>query len=280
MIDTILMDGKLISKKLREEMAQKISQFKTRPPTLATLIVGEDPDSLVYFNSQQKACTQVGILPKPVKLPETSTKQEVIHALHQLNQDSEVDGIILQMPFPKHLVKEDILEELSWKKDVDCMTSINMGLLFMGSPYMIPCTPLSVMTMLAEYKIDLAGKEVVVIGRSNVVGKPLSILMLAENATVTMCHSKTKNLSQVSRKADIVVAAIGRACMIDETYVREGAVVIDVGINYENGKIKGDVNQEKVMNLASYLTPVPGGIGSLTTTLLLQNTIKAFENNR
>jgi methylenetetrahydrofolate dehydrogenase (NADP+)/methenyltetrahydrofolate cyclohydrolase len=261
-------------------MAQKIKELKTRPPTLATLMVGEDPDSEVYFNSQQKACIQVGIMPRPVKLAENSTKQEVIQALHQLNLDPQVDGIILQMPFPKHLSKEEIIEELSWKKDVDCMTSINMGLLFMGSPYMIPCTPLSVMTMLAEYKIDLTGKEVVVIGRSNVVGKPLSILMLAENATVTICHSKTNNLPQVSRKADIVVAAIGRACMIDETYVREGAVVIDVGINYENGKIKGDVNQEKVMDLASFLTPVPGGIGSLTTTLLLQNTIKAFENNR
>jgi methylenetetrahydrofolate dehydrogenase (NADP+)/methenyltetrahydrofolate cyclohydrolase len=273
------MDGKMISKKVREEIAQKISQNKTRPPTLATIMVGEDPDSLVYFKSQQKACTQVGILPKPVQLSETSTQKEVIHMVHMLNHDPEVDGIIMQMPLPKHLQKDEIIQEISWKKDVDCMTSINMGFLFMGNPYMVPNTPLSVMTMLAEYNIDLTGKEVVVIGRSNVVGKPLSMLLLGENATVTICHSKTKNLPSVSKKADIVVAAIGRAEMIDETFIKEGAIVIDVGINYENGKIKGDVNQEKVMNIASYLTPVPGGIGSLTTTLLLQNTIKAFENN-
>jgi len=279
-MDTILMDGKAISKKLREEMTQKISQLKDRPPTLASLMIGEDPDALVYFRSQEKACVQVGILPKPVQLSEKATQKEVIHTLHALNHDPDIDGIILQMPLPEHLDKETILREISWKKDVDCMTSINMGLLFMGTPYMIPNTPLSVMTMLSEYHIDLTGKEVVVIGRSNVVGKPLSILLLAKNATVTMCHSKTKNLPEVSKRADIVVAAIGRASMVDQSYIKEGAIVIDVGINYVDGKIKGDVKQEDVLNIASYLTPVPGGIGSLTTTLLLQNTIKAYEQNR
>ena len=261
-------------------MTQKISQLKNRPPTLASLMIGDDPDALVYFRSQEKACTQVGILPKLHQLSDKATQKEVIHTLHALNHDPDIDGIILQMPLPKHLDKETILREISWKKDVDCMTSINMGLLFMGTPYMIPGTPLSVMTMLSEYNIDLTGKEVVVIGRSNVVGKPLSILLLSKNATVTISHSKTKNLPQVSKKADIVVAAIGRAEMIDKSYIKDGAIVIDVGINYVDGKIMGDVKQEDVMNTASYLTPVPGGIGSLTTTLLLQNTIKAFEQNR
>lgn len=280
MMNTILMDGKSISKKIREELTQKISQFTGRPPTLATVMVGEDPDALVYFRSQEKACQMVGILPKAVKLPEDVSNNEVLDVINQLNKNSLVDGIILQMPLPRHLNKEEMIEAISYQKDVDCMTSISMGYLFMGSPYMIPCTPLSVMRMLSEYHIDLTGKNVVVIGRSNVVGKPLSILLLTENATVTICHSKTINLPAVSKKADIVVAAIGRAEMIDDSFVREGAVVIDVGINYENGKIKGDVCQEKVMNLASYLTPVPGGIGSLTTTLLLENTLKAFLKNR
>jgi methylenetetrahydrofolate dehydrogenase (NADP+)/methenyltetrahydrofolate cyclohydrolase len=261
-------------------MTQKINQLKDRPPTLASLMIGDDPDALVYFRSQEKACTQVGILPKPVQLSEKATQKEVIHTLHALNHDSDVDGIILQMPLPLHLDKETILHEISWKKDVDCMTSINMGYLFIGTPYMIPGTPLSVMTMLSEHNIDLTGKEVVVIGRSNVVGKPLSILLLSKNATVTIAHSKTKHLPHVSKKADVVVAAIGKAEMIDKSYIKEGAIVIDVGINYVDGKIKGDVKQEEVINIASYLTPVPGGIGSLTTTLLLQNTIKAYEQNR
>jgi len=261
---------------MRDLLRNKLLENSKRPPALASIEIGEDPDAGVYIRNKEKACLEVGILSRHIALPIDATESQVIDTIEHLNKDESLDGIILQMPIPTHLSYYNIVSKIAIDKDVDCMNPMNMGLLFMGHSNFVPNTPLSVMTMLEEYQIPLEGKKVVVIGRSNIVGKPVSILLMGKNATVTIAHSKTENLPQVAKEADIVVAAIGKAEMIDASYIKEGAVVIDVGINYSEGKIKGDVKQADILGISSHLTPVPGGIGSLTTTLLLENTYKAF----
>ncbi len=231
------------------------------------------------MNSQEKAAVALGVGFLRVELKEESTDDEVINTIKKLNEDDSVQGIILQLPLPKHLNEKKIIREISVKKDIDCLTFESQGKLYMGEPGFLPCTPNSVVTLIKSLNIDLNGKNVVVLGRSNIVGKPVAQLLLNENATVTICHSRTKDLKEVCKRADILVVAIGRPKFIDESYVNENAVVIDVGTSRFEGKITGDVDFDKVIDKCSALTPVPGGVGALTTTLLIKNACEALKED-
>lgn len=231
------------------------------------------------MNSQEKAAVTLGVGFLRVELKEESTDDEVINTIKKLNEDDSVQGIILQLPLPKHLNEKKIIREISVKKDIDCLTFESQGKLYMGEPGFLPCTPNSVVTLIKSLNIDLNGKNVVVLGRSNIVGKPVAQLLLNENATVTICHSRTKDLKEVCKRADILVVAIGRPKFIDESYVNENAVVIDVGTSRFEGKITGDVDFDKVIDKCSALTPVPGGVGALTTTLLIKNACEALKED-
>jgi len=272
----IVMDGKLVSNSIRTKIKEQIAALPLRKPKLATILIGNDESAKVYIRNKEKACFEVGILSVQINLPEESTNRVVCQTIAQLNNDSSVDGILIQMPLPRAFPTEDIIRTISPDKDVDCLNPVNLGLLCSGHAIFTPNTPQSVLSLLDFYQISLQGKKAVVIGRSNIVGKPVSLLLLDRHATVTICHSKTIDLPSVAREADILVVAIGKASMVNQDFVKPGAVVCDVGINYVDGKIKGDVEYESVFPLVSYISPVPGGIGSLTTTLLLNNTLKAF----
>lgn len=271
-----LMDGKLVSNSIRESIKKEISSYTGRKPKLATIMVGEDDGAKVYIRNKEKACQEVGIISEQISLPLLTNEAILLETIERLNHDSTVDGILLQMPLPKTYPVDRIIRTISPDKDVDCLHPMNLGLLCTGNAVFTPNTPQSVMSMLHFYRIPLLGKRVVVMGRSNIVGKPVSLLLLEQNATVTMCHSKTVDLPSIAREADILVVAIGKSEMVNHEYVKPGAVVCDVGINYKEDKIVGDVDFASVFPIASYITPVPGGIGSLTTTLLLNNTLKAF----
>lgn len=231
------------------------------------------------MNSQEKVAVSLGVGFLRVELKEDSTEEEVIKEIHRLNEDDTVQGIILQLPLPKHLDEKKIIKEISVKKDIDCLTFESQGKLYMGEPGFLPCTPNSVVTLIKSLNIDINGKNVVVLGRSNIVGKPVAQLLLNENATVTICHSKTKDLKEVCKRADILVVAIGRPKFIDESYVNENAVIIDVGTSRFEGKITGDVDFDKVIDNCSALTPVPGGVGALTTILLIKNACEALKED-
>lgn len=272
----IVMDGKLVSNSIRSKIKEEIAALLVRKPKLATILVGNDESAKVYIRNKEKACLEVGILSVQVNLPEESTNEILLQTIEHLNNDSSVDGILIQMPLPKQLSTEEIIRTISPGKDVDCLHPLNLGFLCSGHAIFTPNTPQAVLSILDFYQISLQGKKAVVIGRSNIVGKPVSLLLLDRHATVTICHSKTIDLPSVAREADILVVATGRASMVNKNFIKPGAVVCDVGINYVDGKIKGDVEYESVFPLASYITPVPGGIGSLTTTLLLNNTLKAY----
>ena len=273
-------NGKEIALEIKEEIKEFVSKRKENNlnvPKVASILVGNDGGSLFYLNNQEKVATSLGMEFEKIHLSEEVTEEELINKIDKLNNDNTVSGIILQLPLPKHMDEKKVISAISPKKDIDCLTFVNQGKLYMGEDTFMPCTPKSVLTILKSLNINLEGKEVVVIGRSNIVGKPAGALLLKENCTVTMCHSRTKDLKEVCKRADILVVAIGKAKFVDESFVKSGAIVIDVGTNSVEGKITGDVDFDKVIDLASFVTPVPGGVGALTTTLLMKNACEAIE---
>ena len=277
----ILLDGKQTAKAVREEI-KVLSQLAFAkwgdPITLAVILVGEDPASQVYVGNKIKGCAQVGFESRKVVLPETASQEEVAASIRALNADPSVHGVLLQLPLPKHLDEQALLALIDPDKDVDGLHIVQRGRLFCGLPSLLPCTPFGIMKLLETYGIDPAGKRAVVIGRSNLVGKPLAMMLLNANATVTVCHSRTLDLPSVTKEADILVAAVGKPNFVTADMVKEGAVVIDVGINRVDGKLVGDVDYDEVAPKCSYITPVPGGVGPMTVTMLLANTLKAYEN--
>ena len=275
-------DGKAVAAKIKEDIKGYVSKRDLdgkRKPQIASILVGNDGGSIYYMNNQEKVATSLGLLFKKIILDSEISEKELIDVVEELNNDKEVDGIILQVPLPKHINEQKVLEKISVDKDIDCLNVQSQGMLYMGQKGFIPCTPNSVVTLIESLNIPIEGKEVVVLGRSNIVGKPVAQLLLNRNATVTICHSRTKNLKEVCKRADILVVAIGKPGFIDDTYVKEDAVVIDVGTSSVNGKITGDVQYDSVIEKASFVTPVPGGVGALTTTLLIKNACEALENN-
>lgn len=274
-----IIDGKLISAQIREEIAENVKKFNAETgklPGLAVIIVGEDPASQVYVRNKKKACEQVGFYSRVYEMPGDTTQAELNALVEELNSDEAIHGILVQLPLPKHLNEEEVLLKIDPKKDVDAFHPYNVGRITIGNPKFLPCTPAGVMQLLYRSGIEISGKECVVVGRSNIVGKPMALLLLAANGTVTVCHSRTRDLKEVCRRADILVAAIGKADFFTADMVKEGAVVIDVGMNRRaDGKLTGDVDFESVAPVASYITPVPGGVGPMTITMLLQNTLTA-----
>jgi methylenetetrahydrofolate dehydrogenase (NADP+)/methenyltetrahydrofolate cyclohydrolase len=274
-----IIDGKKVSQHIREEVAREVETLKDKTgitPGLAAVLVGDNPASEIYVRNKRKACEQVGIYSEEYKLSKETTQSELLTLIDQLNNNEKIHGILVQLPLPEQINSTKILRSVSPSKDVDGFHPENVGLLVEGNPRFISCTPNGIMKMLDFYNIEIKGKEAVVVGRSNIVGKPTAILLLHRHATVTICHSRTTRLDEVTRRADILVAAIGRPHFITEDMVKEGAVVIDVGINRNrDGKLIGDVDFEKVKEKASYITPVPGGVGPMTIAMLLWNTLES-----
>ncbi len=279
-----LMDGKAVSAAVKESVRLEVEQLKKQgvEACLAVIIVGSDPASRVYVNNKKKACELTGIRSEEYALPEETTQSELLELIDRLNADSKVNGILCQLPLPKHIDENTVIERIDPKKDVDMFSCVNIGKMWVGDGVFLPCTPAGVMELLSYYQIDLCGKKCVVVGRSNIVGKPMACLLLEKNATVTVCHSRTQNLAEICRSADVIVAAVGKAKFITADMVKDGAVVVDVGINRnENGKLCGDVDFENVREKASFITPVPGGCGPMTIAMLMKNTVAAvkFQNN-
>lgn len=274
-----LIDGRAVAKAFKEEVAQRaqamIAQGVT--PHLAVVLVGEDPASQVYVRNKENGCKKAGIRSTVIRLEENCTQEALEETVRRLNADESVDGILVQLPLPRHLDEASVLRLIDPDKDVDGFHAMNSGRLMNGQPGFVPCTPLGVMELLRHYGIDPAGKRAVVIGRSNIVGKPMAMLLLAANATVTICHSRTQNLAEITRQADILVAAVGRANFVTADMVKPGAAVIDVGINRVDGKLVGDVDFDAVSQVAGYITPVPGGVGQITIAMLLANTLEAAQ---
>ena len=277
-----IIDGKAISLSCRNKIAQDTENFKKTygyAPGLSVIIVGEDPASKVYVRNKKLGCEQVGFNSSVYELPENTTREELNALIDKLNADDSVHGILVQLPLPKHLDSEEVIARISPEKDVDAFHESNVGRIMIGNYSFLPCTPAGVMELLRASEIEISGKECVVVGRSNIVGKPMAMLLLQANGTVTICHSRTKDLAEVTRRADILVVAIGKADFITADMVKEGAVVIDVGMNRRaDGKLTGDVDYATVSEKASYITPVPGGVGPMTITMLLKNTLTAAEN--
>lgn len=273
-----IIDGKAISKKIREEIKLEVDRLKKSGiiPGLAVIIVGDDKASRIYVNNKKKACQEVGIYSEEYALPEETTQNELLSLIQKLNGNSNIHGILVQLPLPLHIDEKVVIEMINPDKDVDAFHKTNLGRIMLNEYKFLPCTPAGIMKMLFESGIDVSGKVCVVVGRSNIVGKPMSLLLLHENGTVITCHSKTRNLAQITKMADILVVAIGKANFITGDMIKKGAVVIDVGMNRdENGKLCGDVDFESVSKFASHITPVPGGVGPMTITMLLQNTVAA-----
>jgi methylenetetrahydrofolate dehydrogenase (NADP+)/methenyltetrahydrofolate cyclohydrolase len=274
-----LLDGKTMSNELREKLALRVENLKARgvTPGLAVILVGEDPASQIYVKNKGLGCAQVGMHSVTIRLPETTTQQELETQIDQLNGDSSIHGILVQLPLPAGLDEAAALARIAPEKDVDGFHVVNAGKLFTGQKGVVACTPKGAMEMIRRTGIDLSGKEAVVVGRSNIVGKPMAMLLLQQNATVTMCHSRTQHLAEHTRRADVLVAAVGKPRFITADMVKPGAIVIDVGINRVDGKVVGDVDFDAVKEVASWITPVPGGVGRMTITMLLENTIEAAE---
>lgn len=273
-----IIDGKAVSKAVRERVAAETTKLKKTgiTPGLAVIIVGEDLASQVYVRNKEKACEEVGFYSEKFALPENTTQQELNALVQQLNARKDINGILCQLPLPKHLDDKEVINLINPIKDVDAFHPVNVGAIMIGDYNFLPCTPAGVMELIHSTGVDVCGKKAVVIGRSNIVGKPMAMLLLHENATVEITHSRTQNLSEITAGADILVAAIGRAKFVTADMVKEGAVVIDVGMNRdENGKLCGDVDFEGVKDKCSYITPVPGGVGPMTIAMLMQNTLTA-----
>ena len=274
----VILDGKAVSAKVKEEVKEEVESLKKQGVSvgLAVIIVGNNPASRTYVNNKKKACEAAGILSEEYALPEDTTQEELLALVEKLNRKDSINGILCQLPLPKQLDEEAVIAAISEKKDVDAFSAVNVGHIMIGDYTFLPCTPAGIMEILRHYNIDVAGKECVVIGRSNIVGKPMAMLLLHQNGTVTICHSKTKNLKDVTSRADILVAAVGIPHFVTADMVKEGAVVIDVGMDRdENGKLCGDVDFAAVEPKASYITPVPGGVGPMTIATLLKNTVTA-----
>ncbi len=272
-----MIDGKAVSLAVKTDVRDAIAKAGITP-CLAVILVGNDPASRVYVNNKKKACAFCGIRSLEYALPEETTQEELLSLIDKLNRDPAVNGILCQLPVPKQISEKEVIAKIDPKKDVDCFHNENVGRLWTGSYRILPCTPAGVMALLDHYHIDPAGKHCVIVGRSNIVGKPMAALMLARNATVTICHSHTADLKQQCLQADILVAAVGEAKFITADMVKDGAVVLDVGINRnDDGKLCGDVDFEKVKDKASWITPVPGGCGPMTIAVLMQNTLTAYK---
>lgn len=270
-----ILDGKKLAAKCKEQIRMEAAALP-RKPGLAVIIVGDNSASRVYVNSKKADCEECGFLSEEYALPETTAQQELMEQIEVLNARDDIDGILVQLPLPKGIDEEAVLRAISPEKDVDGFHPMNMGALLIGKNAFVPCTPAGIMEMLEEYHIDPAGKHCVVVGRSNIVGKPMALLLMQKHGTVTVCHSKTKNLEEICRSADILVAAVGKVGLITKDMVQPGAVVIDVAMNRnEQGKLCGDVLYEEVLEIASAITPVPGGVGPMTRALLMKNTLAA-----
>lgn len=274
-----IIDGKAVSAKLRQEMKGEVAalQAKGIAPGLAVVLVGEDPASQVYVRNKIRACEELGIRSQDHRLPADTTQERLLELIGELNNDPAVHGILVQLPLPKQISDQAVIAAIDPKKDVDAFHPQNVGKIVQGNYDFLPCTPAGVMALLRSTGVPVAGKECVVIGRSNIVGKPMAMLLLRENGTVTVCHSRTENLREITRRADILVAAVGKPGMVDETYVKDGAVVIDVGIHRnEDNKLCGDVDFESVAPKTSYITPVPGGVGPMTIAMLMANCVEGM----
>lgn len=275
----MLLDGKALSNKIKQELKQEISTLVEKygnVPTLSIVVVGSNPASEIYVRNKVKSATNIGMKATVTKLDENVTMEELIKVVDDLNNDKEVNGIIVQLPLPKHLHEQTIIDRICDEKDVDGFGLLNKGKLLAGIDSLRPATPYGIMKLLAEYNISIEGKNALVIGRSNIVGKPIALMLLEKNATVTIAHSRTQNLKEVAKNADIIVVAVGKAKFLTADMVKDGAVIVDVGINRVDGVLYGDVDFENVCEKASYITPVPGGVGPLTIASLLENTVKAY----
>lgn len=274
-----IIDGKLVSKAVREKIKEETSILKEKygiTPGLAVILVGDDPASAVYVRNKHKGCLEVGFESYEIKMPADISEQELLDKIDELNGDDKVNGILVQLPLPKHISEEKVINRILPEKDVDAFHPQNVGKIMIGNYDFLPCTPAGIMELLSFYGVDLTGKECVVVGRSNIVGKPMAMLLLAKNGTVTVCHSRTKCLSEVTKRADVLVVAIGKAGFITDDMIKPGAVVVDVGINrLADGKLAGDVDFAGASEVASMITPVPGGVGPMTITMLLRNTLTA-----
>lgn len=273
-----IISGKEIATKLREEMKVEVEKLKSQgvTPGLAVILVGDDPASHSYVKGKKKGCEEVGIYNRSIEVPATLTEEELLGMIDELNNDDSIHGILVQLPLPNHIEEKKVIERISPEKDVDGFHPINVGRMMTGQKAFLPCTPFGILKMVQLQNIDIEGKHVVVVGRSNIVGKPVGQLFLNENATVTYCHSRTKDLKEITTQADILIVAVGRANFIGKDHIKEGAVVIDVGVNrLDTGKLCGDVIFDEGLEVASYITPVPGGVGPLTITMLLYNTIES-----
>ena len=274
----MILDGKALSDQIKDNLTKKVKNYLIKP-CLAVIQIGNDEASNVYIKAKEKACHQVVINFIHVKFEEDTTEQEVINKIVELNNDTYVNGILLQLPLPSQFNQDILLNLINKNKDVDGLTDINAGLLFKGNGNLVPCTPLGIINLLKEYNIEISGKNAVVIGRSNLVGKPLAMLLLQNGATVTLCHSKTVNLKEFTKQADILISAVGKKDLITKDMVKDGVVVVDVGMNRVEGKLYGDVDFENIKDIASYITPVPGGVGPMTVAMLLSNVVKNYEKN-
>lgn len=270
-------DGKQIAREIKEIIKQEVANLNIKPG-LAVILVGEDPASEVYVRNKEKACQSIGYYSEKIVLPKETSEKDLLDLVEKLNNDEKIHGILVQLPLPSHMDADKVIATINPKKDVDGFHAINIGNLLIGKDTIVSCTPKGIIELIKSTGIDISGKEAVVVGRSNIVGKPVAILLLQNNATVTICHSRTKNLKEHCQKADILVAAIGRPNFITEDMVKQGAVIIDVGINrLDDGKLAGDVDYEAVKNKVSFITPVPGGVGPMTIAMLMQNTLECFK---
>ncbi len=274
---TIILDGKQLKEKILLKLKEKINNFEKKP-SLTVILVGDNPASQIYVNNKRKTAEAIGINSNIIKYPKTISEKELLEKIHELNKDDRVNAILVQLPLPEHISKEKVINLINPQKDVDGFTPYNFGKLFSGEkPFVYPCTPKGILILLDEYNIDLDGKHVVIVGRSNIVGKPLSQMILNRNATVTICHSHTKNLAEITKTADILVSAVGEN-IIEEKMLKSGCIVVDVGIFKDStGRTRGDVDFENVSKIASYISPVPGGVGPMTIASLMLNTIELFE---
>lgn len=277
-----IIDGKLLAAELKEQMRLQVIELQNkygRKPSLAVIIVGENPASQSYVKGKIKAAAVVGMDSRLVEMPESVSEDELLKQIQMLNEDADVDGILVQLPLPKHINEDKVIDAIAKEKDVDGFHPANVANLWLGKPCIVPCTPKGIMKMLETTGVNPAGKTAVVVGRSNIVGKPVAKLLLDANATVMIAHSRTANLKEITSQADILVVAVGRPNTVSADMIKPGAVVIDVGVNrMENGKLCGDVDFAEAQNIASYITPVPGGVGPMTITMLMQNTIECFLN--
>ena len=274
-----ILDGKTMSESLRKEIAERVASLKEKgvTPGLAVILVGDDPASEIYVRNKGNGCAETGMYSRTIKMPAETTQEALETAIEELNADPAIHGILVQLPLPKHLDEQAALARILPEKDVDGFHLINAGHMLTGTPGVVACTPRGALYMIKSTGMDLNGKEAVVIGRSNIVGKPMAMLLMRENCTVTICHSRTKDLAAHTSRADILVAAVGKAGFVTADMVKPGAVVIDVGINRVDGKVRGDVDFDAVKEVAGWITPVPGGVGKMTITMLLANTVEAAE---